>query len=222
MRRLVWLLAVLVLLGVACDPSSEAERAALDAAEEEERNYVEPAAEEEVDPTEQTTIIEDATEPGDPSGEALDEEDAGNVNSDAAVSDVGSPLVGLENGVWDEERVLRIDLAAPIADPTWLFELEFRSNENDRIIARFTPSEGSTSSFCVGQTPSCPDGIFPIVGLMGSTGDALSFTFALDAFDNSTGVSIGASIKTGPDGDLIDELDPPVLLSDEQFDTWNP
>jgi hypothetical protein len=123
------------------------------------------------------------------------------------------------NGVWDAERFVAVNLISPVTDQKQQFNLEFRSNEGDDIFARFTPAEGSTSSFCIGQTPSCPDGFFPIVAQVTEAGDSIIFRFAIDAFDNSSGVTIRTFIETGPDdAPAVDNFPGTVELSDTEFD----
>ena len=151
----------------------------------------------------------DQPEPGASSGDPVGGSDQPNA----------SQIADVRSGVWEEERFVRVELTRPSANPNQQFNLEFRSNEGDDMFASFRPAEGFTSSFCVGQTPSCPDGFFPIVAELVGGGDVIIFRFAVDAFDNSSGITIRTFIETGPDDDpLVDTFGSDVALSDDSFD----
>ena len=59
------------------------------------------------------------------------------------------------------------------------------------------------SSFCIGETPSYPDGIFPFGVVVGDNNDSLVFFLNGDAFANSTKPTVKAFVETGDSGDVV-------------------
>lgn len=153
------------------------------------------------DVTEETPAAEE-TEATEAPAEA--EEDTG---EDAATPDASrepaATITAVDSGVFQEESWIRFDLAAPMAagEENQRYSIEFTTIEGDRIIAAYNvepTGDPFSTSFCFEETPSCPDGIFPIVAVPTDTSDALVFTFAIDAFANATNPSYRAFIEVGP------------------------
>jgi hypothetical protein len=132
-------------------------------------------------------------------------------------------IVSLDSGTFEGRLFFKMDLGAPIPDPGEQvikeYTLWFRSNEGDLINTTWAVGPGSdpvASSFCVGATPSCPDGIFPFGVEVGDTVEDLTFFLEGDAFDNSTGVTVSASVQTGS-ADAPDDLVTVEFQGGERF-----
>ena len=82
------------------------------------------------------------------------------------------------------------------------YGVEFRTNDGDHIVAAYNVEPNGdifSTSFCVGdETPSCPGGVFPIVGELGDDGMSLVFFYNVDAWDNATSPTYSAFVETGP------------------------
>ena len=115
-----------------------------------------------------------------------------------------SEIADLHSGTYEGEAWIKMDLFGGIVagEERKRYGVEFRSNDGDLIVAAYNVEpNGDTfsTSFCVGDdTPSCPDGIFPIVGEVGADGESLVFSYNVDAWDNATGPTYSAFVETGP------------------------
>lgn len=116
---------------------------------------------------------------------------------------IAGEILDMSSGTYEGEQWIKMDLVGPIVVEQDLkrYSIEFRTNEEDLIIAAYNVEPGGdpfSTSFCVGQTPSCPDGIFGIVGEPNANNDSLVFRFAGDAFANSTDPTFAAFVEIGP------------------------
>lgn len=158
----------------------------------------EPDEDEETTPAPGETLVEQETD--DTTTTTTLAETAGD---SGAAGDAESEITGVDSGVFEGEAWIKLNFAGPIVvdEERKRYSLEFRTNEDDLIVAAYNVEPGGdqfSTSFCIGETPSCPDGVFPIVGVPTETNDAIVFNFATDAFSNSTDPSYKAFVETGP------------------------
>ena len=115
-----------------------------------------------------------------------------------------SEIIGVDSGTYEGEAWIKMNLAGEIIvlDERKRYGVEFRTNEGDFIVAAYNVEPNGdifSTSFCVGDdTPSCPGGVFPIVGAVGADGESLVFSYNVDAWDNATGPTHSAFVETGP------------------------
>jgi hypothetical protein len=192
MKRLAWIvLAVafaLVAFGCGSDDTGEVDVETTPAAEEEGV---------EVDTTPPASAETDTTSVVDP--------------PDAAASEIAD----LDSGMHEGEQWIKLTLVGQIPEDQFKkFRLEFRTDEEDLIVTSWNVVEGgdpTASSFCIGETPRCPDGIFPFGVVVGDDNDSLVFFLDGDAFANSTNPRVKAFVETGATGDSGD-----VVITDFQ------
>jgi hypothetical protein len=122
---------------------------------------------------------------------------------DAAASEIAD----LDSGMHEGEQWIKLTLVSQIPEDQFKkFRLEFRTDEEDLIVTSWNVVEGgdpTASSFCIGETPSCPDGIFPFGVVVGDNNDSLVFFLNGDAFANSTNPTVKAFVETGAGDDVV-------------------
>lgn len=160
-----------------------------------------PAAEQESDDSEGVEV--------DPTSGAAAETDTTSVVDvpDGAASEIAE----LDSGMHEGEQWIKLTLVGQIPEDQFKkrYSLEFRTNEEDLIVTSWNVIEGDdpfASSFCIGETPSCPDGIFPFGVVVGDNNDSLVFFLSGDAFANSTDPTVKAFVKTGTSDAPEDEV----------------
>jgi hypothetical protein len=185
MKRLLWIVLVVTVALVAfgCGDSDDTEAVEVETT---------PAAEEESDESKQVEV--DTTSP------AAAETD---ITSAADGPDTAaSQIAELDSGMHEGEQWIKLTLLGQIPEDQVekRYSLEFRTDEEDLIVASWNVIEGEdpfASSFCIGETPSCPDGIFPFGVEVGDNNDSLVFFLSGDAFANSTNPTVKAFVETG-------------------------
>jgi len=117
-------------------------------------------------------------------------------------TDVDSGITGIDFDLFEGEFRVKIYPAVPVTDSrdqVIRISLLFLADEGDQIVASLTLLEGSdlrVSSFCIGETASCRDGIFPVGADVCYPMNEISFTMPADAFANSSGITVGVSVQT--------------------------
>jgi hypothetical protein len=180
-KRLAWIVLVVTvaLIALGCgDDSDEFEVDTTPAAEADDSEEVE------VDTTPPAVAETDITSVVDPPDTAAPE------------------IADLDSGMHEGEQWIKLTLLGQIPEDQVekRYSLEFRTDEEDLIVASWNVIEGEdpfASSFCIGETPSCPDGIFPFGVEVGDNNDSLVFFLSGDAFANSTNPTVKAFVETG-------------------------
>lgn len=115
-----------------------------------------------------------------------------------------SEIIGVDSGTFEGSAWIKMDLFGAIvpAEERKRYSFDFRTNEGDHIVAAYNVEPNGdvfSTSFCVGdETPSCPGGVFPIVGELGDDGMSVVFSYNVDAWDNATDTTYSAFVETGP------------------------
>ncbi len=115
-----------------------------------------------------------------------------------------SEIADVNSGTYEGEAWIKMDLFGGIVagEERKRYGVEFRTNDGDHIVAAYNVEPNGdifSTSFCVGdETPSCPGGVFPIVGELGDDGMSLVFFYNVDAWDNATNPTYSAFVETGP------------------------
>ncbi len=132
-----------------------------------------------------------------------------------------SEIADLDSGMHEGEQWIKLTLVDQIPEDQVerRYSLEFRTNEEDLIVTSWNVVEGEdpfASSFCIGETPSCPDGIFPFGVEVGDNNDSLVFFLDGDAFANSTNPTVKAFVETDASAADFQRGERFPLLTDER------